>query len=163
MKNKNIFLGLLFLMIGLLWIINSAFGIKIFNKENFWPLCVLLPGLCFEISYLITKKTPIILLPGGILTIVGALFLFEQFTEWKYVEKTWPIYPLAVAIGLFQLYVATKKKGFLVGVILLGIISLGCFSFTLFGDIFSIIEMTYLVPGILIISGLILLFTSKKK
>ena len=76
MKNKNIFLGLLFLMIGLLWIINSAFGIKIFNKENFWPLCVLLPGLCFEISYLITKKTPIILLPGGVLTIVGVLFLF---------------------------------------------------------------------------------------
>lgn len=163
MKNKNIFLGLLFLMIGLLWIINSAFGIKIFNKENFWPLCVLLPGLCFEISYLITKKTPIILLPGGVLTIVGVLFLFKQFTEWKYVEKTWPIYPLAVAIGLFQLYVATKKKSFLVGVILLGIISLGCFSLTLFGDIFSIIEMTYLVPGILIISGLILLFTSKKK
>lgn len=163
MKNKNIFFGLLFLMIGLLWIINSAFKIKIFNKENFWPLCVLLPGLCFEISYLITKKTPTILLPGGILTIVGVLFLFEQFTEWKYVEKTWPIYPLAVAIGLFQLYMATKKKGLLVGVILLGIVSLGCFSITLFGDIFSIVEMTYLVPGILIILGLILLFTSKGK
>lgn len=163
MKNKNIFWGLLFLMIGLLWIFNNAFGIKIFNKENFWPVCVLIPGLCFEITYLITKKTPVMLIPGGILVVVGTLFLFEQFTNWKYADKTWPVYPLAVAIGLFQFYVATKKKALLALVIILALISLGCFSFTLFGDVFSIIEMTYLVPGILIIVGLILLFNAKGK
>ena len=56
-----------------------------------------------------------------------------------------------------------ENKALLVAVIILALISLGCFSFTLFGDVFSIIEMTYLVPGILIIVGLILLFNAKGK
>lgn len=163
MKNKNIFFGLLFLMIGLLWVCNKAFDIKIFNDYEFWPLCLILPGICFEISYLITKKNPGMLMAGGILLVVGTLLLFEQFTDWKYSDKTWPVYPLAVAIGLFQLYTATKKKGLLALVIILGLVSLACFSLTFFGDAFSIIEMTYLVPGILIIAGLALLFNAKSK
>ena len=163
MKNRNVFWGLLFVIAGILWIANTYLSVQIFNMNNIWPLFVLLPGVCFELCYLITKKAPGMLIAGGILTTVGLLFMFEEFTEWNYSNNTWPLYLIAVAVGLFQYFLVVKKRSLLVGSILLVLIA-GCAFINMFvGDISKFIQMAYVVPGIMIIIGLAFLLNAKAK
>ena len=163
MKNRNIFWGLLFVLAGILWIANTYLSVQIFNINNMWPLFVLLPGICFELCYLITKKAPGMLMAGGLLTIVGLLFMFEQFTEWKYSSNTWPVYLIAVAVGLFQYFLVVKKKSLLIISLLLILIAVCAFINMFFGNIFEVVQMAYVVPGIMIIIGLAFLFNAKAK
>lgn len=161
MKNRNVFWGLLFVFAGILWIANTYLSVQIFNAKNMWPLFVLLPGICFELCYVITKKTPGMLLIGGILTITGLLFAFEQFTEWKYSNETWPVYLIALAVGLLQYFLVVKKKSFLIISILLILVAVCAFINMFFGNVFKVVEMAYVVPGIMILIGLAFLFNAK--
>jgi len=112
--------GMLFILLGCSLVADRIFDLDLFNAYKFWPTFVIVPGLIFEFSYFATKKAPGILVPGGILTVLGILFYFESFTYWSYSEYTWPIYLLAVAIGLFQLYLFSgRNKGILVPVFIL--------------------------------------------
>ena len=45
--------------------------------------------------------------PGGILTVIGLLFVFEILTEWHYSSYTWPV--TYCAFGLLQLYLYIIK------------------------------------------------------
>lgn len=49
-------------------------------------------------------------MPGGILTTYGFLFLTNSIFGWHLMEKLWPIFPIGVAIGLFQLYIFGKRE-----------------------------------------------------
>ncbi|MBC8061516.1 MAG: hypothetical protein H7Y18_12745 [Clostridiaceae bacterium] len=130
-KSLNIFSmiwGLFFILLGCLLVVNRIFNLDLFNAYRFWPTFVIIPGLIFEIAYFVTKKAPGILVPGGILTVLGILFYFESFTYWNFSEYTWPIYLLAVAIGLFQLYLFSgRSKGLLIPVFILTTIAIIAF------------------------------------
>lgn len=160
MKQGNILWGIVFIALGLLILLSRFFNLHFFNIVNLWPLIILALGLIFEASYFISKKNPGILVPGGILTTIGLLFMFENATNWAFSGKTWPFYPLAVAIGLFQLYIfGEREKGLLIPVGILSGVSLISLSIILFGSLLSSI----LIPAVLIIIGIYIIFNGMKK
>ena len=147
--------GIFFILLGCLLVADRFFNLDLFNAERFWPIFVLIPGLIFEISYFITRKAPGVLVPGGILTVLGILFYFESFTDWRFAEYTWPIYLLAVAIGLFQLYLFSgRNKGLLIPIFILttiAAISFVCMFLNLASQMYNsgiILGVIFIVLGI---------------
>ena len=124
MKKINYLFGLFLLFIGVLLIL-ANFGVIEIAWDNLWPLFILIPGIVFELSYFIYRKDAGLLVPGGILTTYGLLFLVNVNYGWHLMDNLWPIFPLGVAIGLFQLYLfGGREKGLLIPVGILGAVSL---------------------------------------
>jgi len=124
MKKINYLFGLFLLFIGVLLIL-ANFGVIEIVWDNLWPLFLLIPGIVFELSYFIYRKDAGLLVPGGILITYGLLFLVNVNYGWHLMENLWPIFPLGVAIGLFQLFLfGGREKGLLIPVGILGAISL---------------------------------------
>lgn len=120
MKTIRYLVGLLLILIGGFSLITYIFHLNNELIHHLWFLCVLIPGLYFEMNYFQTRKNPGQLVPGGILTVIGLLFCFEILTRWDYSNYTWPIYLLAVAFGLFQLYLYDHQdKGLLIPITIL--------------------------------------------
>ena len=159
MKRTNILVGSLFIIFGI------VLGISLLTdlKFEFWPLFILIPGLIFELSFFNSRKKadPGLLVPGGILTVIGLLFFFQTLTDWKYNEHLWPVYMLAVAVGLFQLYIfGGREKGLLIPV---GILT-GLFVIFTVGSLSTIKDyFRYIGPVVIIIIGVIVLLTGKSK
>jgi len=124
LKKINYIFGFLLLFIGAMLIL-SNFGIIKIAWDNLWPLFLLIPGIVFELSYFIYRKDAGLLVPGGILITYGLLFLVNVNYGWHLMDNLWPIFPLGVAIGLFQLYLfGEREKGLLIPIGILGAISL---------------------------------------
>jgi len=124
MKKINYLFGLFLLFIGVLLIL-ANFGVIEIAWDNLWPLFLLIPGIVFELSYFIYRKDAGLLVPGGILITYGLLFLVNVNYGWHLMDNLWPIFPLGVAIGLFQIYLfGGREKGLLIPVGILGAVSL---------------------------------------
>jgi hypothetical protein len=170
MSNRHkgtMFIGLVLILVGILYLLNN-FGIfqiyfDIFDIgfifSRFWPLFIIIPGLIFHYSFF-TAKTPDagLLVPGGILLVAGfTCQLSMLFDLWAYL---WPGFMLAVAVGLFELYVfGTREKGLLIPVFILGGLSVIFFSFSL-GSIGFL--RTYLIPLILIFGGILIVARNRR-
>lgn len=169
MRKGNYYVGLLLIAIGAIIVISkSLFHIKIFefNTNDFWILIVLLIGLSFEFGFFLSGRYPGLLVPGGIITTAGLLFMFEVVTDWSFAEYTWPIYILSVAIGLFQMYLFSKReKGLLIASLIVGGISVFFIICEFINDITSIVHPRVFVPVALIAGGVALFFSgiSRKK
>ena len=148
MKN-NILWGFFLLFAGGLLIL-ANFGIIEIAWDNIWPLFVLIVGIFFEASYFIYRKEAGLLVPGGILITYGLLFSISAIYGWHLMGDLWPIYPLGVAIGLFQLYLfGGRDKGLMVPVGILGAVSL----FFLINN-FLFVDFRLLVGIILVLIGI---------
>lgn len=162
MNRKNYVWGILLIALGLLLIADKIFTIGFFNPDKAWPIFILVPGLVFELGYFVSRRNPGLLVPGGILTTIGLLFFFENFTGWNFSKFTWPIYPLSVAIGLFQLYLFDgRPRGLLVPVFILTTVAVISFV----SIIYSVFDLTLIFAAFAIFAGLYMLyktFTAKK-
>jgi len=157
MKN-NILWGFFLLFAGGLLIL-ANFGIIEIAWDNIWPLFVLIVGIFFEASYFIYRKEAGLLVPGGILITYGLLFSISAIYGWHLMGDLWPIYPLGVAIGLFQLYLfGGRDKGLMVPVGILGAVSL----FFLINN-FLFIDFRLLVGIILVVIGIGIILKKTKK
>lgn len=158
---KNPTWGILLIVIGIILIIQKMFFIQFFSWQYFWPIFVLIPGLSFEFSYFFKRKAPGTLVPGGILTTYGILFFFETFTNWNFSDYTWPVYPLGVAIGLFQLYLHSgRNSGILIPVSILTAVSAISFISMLMHGLSWLFQSSLVWGGALIVVGIIILFKS---
>lgn len=81
MKTLRHLVELSLILIGGFSLITYAFHLNNKLIHHLWFLCVLIPGLYFEMNYFQTRKNPGQLVPGGILTVIGLLFCFEILTE----------------------------------------------------------------------------------
>jgi hypothetical protein len=157
MKKINYIVGLLLLCIGVLLIL-SNFGVIEIVWDNLWPLFLLIPGILFELSYFIYRKDAGLLVPGGILITYGLLFLVNVIYGWSLMEYLWPIFPLGVAIGLFQLYLfGGREKGLLIPVGILGAISL----FFLINNLLFV-DFGFLAGVLLLVIGIWIIFKKAK-
>jgi len=156
MKKVNYLFGLLLLFIGVLLIL-ANFGVIEIVWDNLWPLFVLIAGILFELSYFIYRKDAGLLVPGGILTTYGLLFLVNVKYGWHLMEDLWPIFPLGVAIGLFQLFLfGGREKGLLIPVGILGVISL----FFLINNLLFV-DFRLLAGIVLVVVGIWVIFKKK--
>lgn len=161
-KSSTSFLGLLLIIIGGVSILNQTLGLHLFQNIQLWPLFVLIPGLCFEYSYFSTRKAPGVLVPGGILTTLGCLFIFETNTNFMFAEYTWPVYVLAPAVGLLELYLfGSHNKALLIPITILLTVATVSFANIFLGSIFRFINMSLIWPIILIVLGVLLILNKK--
>jgi hypothetical protein len=157
MKKINSIFGLLLLFIGAMLIL-SNFGVIEIVWDNLWPLFLLIPGIVFELSYFIYRKDAGLLVPGGILITYGLLFLVNVNYGWHLMDNLWPIFPLGVAIGLFQLYLfGEREKGLLIPIGILGAISL----FFLINNL-VFIDFGLLAGILLVLIGIWIIFKKAK-
>lgn len=164
MRGKNYFWGIILIFIGVGAILNNIFNIRFFTISQLWPLFVIITGLSFEANYFSRERDPGLLVPGGVLTTIGVLFLFETFTNWHFAGYTWPVYPLAVAIGLYQLYLfGGRKHGLIIPVFILTTVSVVAFTIMFFGNIFYWVNASLIIPIILIAIGVYILIKNFSK
>lgn len=158
MQKSNVYLGLILVLLGAVLFTNNLFHWNFFSMEYLWPSFVLIPGLVFEWSYFRTTSNPGLLVPGGILTTIGLLFFLETWTGWNFSAYTWPIYPLAVAIGLFQLYLfSDRPRGLLIPVFILATVSFVSFGIFFLQALQIWVNFSLIVPIVLILAGLFII------
>lgn len=164
MKTKDLLWGVLFILVGAFLLLGKFVSLDFFSISKLWPLFVLVPGLVFELSYFADNRNAGLLVPGGILTTIGLLFLFETYTGWRYSAYTWPVYVLAVAIGLFQLYwFGGKQKGLLIPVGILTLVAVCSILTMISRTFFRWVDYSYAISVIFILLGIYLLIRNRKK
>jgi len=158
MKKGNYLIGLLLIAIGaIVLVLKSVFGFEIleFDTSDFWVFIVLIVGVAFELGFFLTGSKPGLLIPGGIITTIAMLFMFEVATNWYFAGYTWPIYILSVAIGLFQMYLFSRReKGLLISSLIIGGIAAFFMVCMVFSEITSIINPGVFIPIALIAAGI---------
>ena len=158
MNRTSKFIGSILIIIGVIFllanlnIIDISFG---FIISRFWPsLFLLLPGVFFHMGFFAGRnKNPGLLVPGGILLVLGSVFQINTlFGGW---DILWPLYIFSVAFGLFELYVfGNREKGLLIPVgILTGLSVIFFMAFSL-NELLGFNAMPFIFPAILIIIGI---------
>lgn len=162
MKGK--YWGGILIILGILGLLDGLLNLNLLTMGNFWPAIILGIGLIFEYGYFTDRRNPGLLVPGGIMTVLGILFFFETFTNWSYSEYTWPVYILSVAFGLFQLYMASgRPAGLLIPVSILSGISLIFILIMIYNGFFSQYGFQLFWGILLIAAGILILIRSSFK
>jgi hypothetical protein len=169
MNNRNsAVLGLIFILLGIAFLIGNLFGMRFdifdvgFFFSHFWPLFIIIPGIAFHTAYFSGKNRDAgVLVPGGILLTIGIVCQISMlFGIWG---AMWPGFILAVAVGLFELYLfGSRDKGLLIPVGILGGLALFSYMFTL-PTLVSHNLRPFLLPGFLIILGLSIFLKHRPK
>lgn len=159
-KTSNILWGIFLIAIGVLFLVGKFYDLRFFDISMLWPLLILVPGLLFELSFFISKKDPGLLVPGGILTTIGIVFLVNNIAGHNIIRYLWPFFPMSVAIGLFQLYLFTDRHWALL--IPVGII--GGLSMIFLASILMDMSLGILfVAAIFIIAGIFIILGGARK
>jgi len=167
MRRGNMIGGAILIAIGILFLLKNMnilnYNVDIFSLgflfSHFWALIFLMiPGIIFHLGFFSSERRNAgLLVPGGILLFVGATCQISTlFGLWNI---TWPGFIMAVAFGLFELYLfGGRKKGLLIPVCILGGISLIFFVPLTLGWIFDFASRRLFVPVILVLIGLAMIF-----
>lgn len=161
MKRNSVVWGGALVVLGILLLYDNAFNVNLFSMARLWPIFLLGLGLVFEISYFAShsRNNPGLLVPGGILTTLGLVFFFQTYTDWYFMKYSWPFFILAVAIGLFQLYLFSgRPKPLLIPIFILSTVSVVSFSILVLNGFMSFINFSLFAPIVLIIIGIVILF-----
>lgn len=162
MKKGNYYTGLVLIVLGALaLVLNIVFDIRIikFDSYDFWVFIVLIIGLAFELGFFLTGSKSGLLIPGGIITTIGLLFMFEVSTDWYFSRFTWPVYIISVAVGLLQMYMFSKRqKGLLIAGLIVGGIGV-FFELMMILSAVSSNLLEVLIPISLVAAGIALVFS----
>lgn len=117
-KETNIFLAILFIILGVSGLLKEIFRINIWGALSFWNIAILAIGLYFEWYYFRTRTGPGILVPGAVLTVIGLFEIVKDLLGLGFVFFS--AGEIGTAIGLFQLYwFGTRNKYLLIPVVIL--------------------------------------------
>jgi len=169
MKKNNYILGIILIIIGVIVLLaNSGLfgfsGVTVgwFFAYYWGTIFLIIPGLLFHYGYLASgRKSPGLLVPGGILLIIGLTCQISVlFNIWGIL---WPGFILAPAVGLFELYLFDKReKGLLIPVVILGGLSAVFFAIFSLNAVFDRNIMQAAIPVILILIGIFILFRGRR-
>ncbi len=157
-KGLSFVFGIILLSIGILALLYRLDIIAI-SWKYIWPLALLIPGVLFHLSFIVGSiRNAGILVPGGILIIIAAIFYICGFVGWHLMSRLWPFFILAPAIGLLELYLfGSRKRGLLIPICLLAALGL------IFLFVMSLnVDFGLIFPIILIILGLIIIVNKRK-
>lgn len=161
-KRGNVVVGIVLIIIGVLFLLKTMdiIDLNIFSiVSQFWPfLFLMVPGLAFHYGYFFGRSRDAgLLVPGGILLVSGITCqLSVSLGIW---HLMWPGFILAVAVGLFELYLfGNQDKGLLIPVFILGGLSIIFFTSFSFRWLFGFNISKLFIPALLVILGLIIIF-----
>lgn len=151
--NKSIITGVALITIGIVFLLPNFTDITL---RELWPVLILGPGVLFFVSFVSERKSYGLLMPGGVLTTYGLLFLYCTVFGWYWMEDLWPFFLVGPGIGFFLMYYFGKKE---TALLIPGAI------FTLLGVIFLLSSTDYghLWPLAIIVAGILLIMKSRPK
>lgn len=121
-----------------------------------WPLIVLAVGLSFALAALFMRVAALAI-PAVIILVNGAMLGFTAVTgQWAAWLLLWPVEPLAVGIGLLILAYFSQSNGTRLAGVILCAIAGGLFFVLSFVSVFNETALRFLMPGLLVLTGLIL-------
>ncbi len=111
MKKNNMIIGVILVGLGLMALLNN-FGILGFNFSvwQLWPVVFLIPGLVFELNYFNNNGPVGFLIPGGILTTFGVIFMICSIFGYSHMVYLWPWFVGSVGVGFYQLYIFGNRE-----------------------------------------------------
>ncbi|SKA84836.1 hypothetical protein SAMN05443428_10673 [Caloramator quimbayensis] len=159
--NRNIFVGLLLVGIGIILIIQRTLGIDINIWNYLWPFFLIVLGIMIHYNFFAGRDKSNSLIFGGILLTYGLLFIFNTITNGMYHSDLYFVYPLGIGIGFFENYILGNRdnKSLMISIILI-VISIYIALKQILPEFYNIRD--YLFPVFIIIFGIYLLFKNKK-
>lgn len=158
MQKNNMILGIVLILIGIAYLMNITFQVNYFSFSTLWPIILFLIGIMFEVRFFRDRSSGGNLIPGGILMVLGVIFMFQKVTNNMFSDYIWPFYTLSVAVGFLQYYLFYKKDR---GILILGLILLTVFivSFLsiLLESLFPWMSGNLVFPLILIMAGVLII------
>jgi len=153
-RGKGIFWGCLFIILGLVFIFVQ---VDLINIQGVMIPATIFLGLAilFHIGFIVGGfKNPGLLVPGGILLVYAAYFVF-LYIDPNLARKLWPLVFLGPALGLLELKVFSKSRsGSWIPIVIL--LELGAAfmlqSFTEKSFIIIIIAATFITAGITLLA-----------
>ncbi len=117
---RSFFPGILLIGLGLILLLPK---ITEFRIHDLWTIIILVTGLAFFAGFLADRARTGFLIPAGVLTTVGALFLYCSLEGWWHMRSLWPILVAAPGVGFLLQYLFGKREQavFDAALILLGI------------------------------------------
>jgi len=114
-------------------ILLGKLGVFSFIGSVFWPMFVLIPGVLLHVLYFGRMVPSIVLIPAGILTVVSVVLLIGNWFGWGLMKYLWPLFPFAVATGLYEYYIFgyDRSKQVWLAAVGLAVLSLVMFGITL--------------------------------
>ncbi len=145
--------GIMLIILGVLFLIANFANVHL---DALWPVFVLGPGVAFIVMFFRDRNNYGVLMPGTILTVIGALFFACTVYGWDQMEHLWPLFIMAPGLGFVMMYLFGKhERGLLIPA---GILTGLGLVFLLDAN-----ESEYLWPGVLILVGLLFLVRWKKE
>jgi hypothetical protein len=151
-KVNTIFWGIVLVLVGLAIILVQIDVIDL-DWGYLWPAGMLLLAILFHIQFFASPKNNVgVLVPGGILLVYGALFMYMRIAGWYSAGSLWPIFLVGPGFGLMELRLFSRgKQGSWIPVIIL--FSLAIFLFI--RDSFSSLPIAFgtalIIIGIIIV------------
>jgi hypothetical protein len=133
---------------------------SLFSRWNVWavawPLEVIGLAVGFALAAIFMRAAGLAI-PAMVIGVNGLILAFCNLTGlWEAWAVLWPLEPLAVGLGLLILGVANRSAGArLAGLILTGIAGAGFFIAS-FISVFNGTLLRFAVPGMLVLTGIIL-------
>lgn len=159
--NKNLILGIILILFGGILLLRQLGFLP--SLGNLWPLPILLLGLFFLYKVFLAGKSPKYLIPGMLLSLIGAFFILMNtvITESK-LEQIWPVFMLITGLSIlpYGLYKKSRKARITIIIPVLAIIILSIvflmFSLNLINENFIDFVFKWW-PVIIVFSGALLI------
>jgi len=158
MRANRLSLGIIIIVLGLI-ILLGKLGVFSFVWGIFWPIFVLAPGLLLHLFYFSRTLPAAALVPGGILVTYSLMFFYCGIFGWKSMTYLWPGFIFGVAVGLYEYFLFSQEKprGALIVSLILGVVSIIFFGFSLMKT-----NAIYFIAIALILIGLFMILRRPK-
>ena len=149
----------IFIAVAGLVILLGKLGIFGYIGRTFWPLVLLVPGILLHLYYFMRKTSATILIPAGLFTVYGILFLICNLSGWDLLVYLWPVFLFGIALGLFEYALFEYPRPAMIYSI--SIISLAVSIVLLFVTLLTT-GFIYVFAALLIFAGIWLIFGRPK-
>lgn len=144
----TLIIGVILIALGILFLGPS---LNIFSLTVMWPAILLLIGIGFFMAYFAAPKLYGLLMPASVLVLFSIPFFMCTFSgDWRQMDRLWPLFVLAVAVGfLFMYFLGGKQRGLMVtGLILVGFSAV---SYVIVSYIKLVFPILFIVGGLVMV------------
>jgi hypothetical protein len=113
--NKNgVFMGTAFAVIGLFFFCRNFGLLDFLWNFKFWPIVLISLGLGFIALFIVKPYDWGVLIPGSILTFLGAIFLLDSmdfaWRQLRLARRMWPLILVLVGVGLIISTLSKRRE-----------------------------------------------------
>ncbi len=105
-RQRSFLPGFLLIALGLVLLLPKIIAIRI---HDLWTVIILLAGLAFFLGFLTDRSRTGYLIPAGVLTTIGALFLYCSLEGWWNMRTLWPVLIAAPGVGFLLHYLVHQR------------------------------------------------------